>query len=244
MDIDAHYERTERYLRGEMSAEERAAFEAALQSNSDLQKHVRMHRLADAALEQELEVDIRGRVEALRTQQDLKGLSFWRGPLAWAAGFLLLAVLGFLFLRDKNTGSGSARMAMEYYQPAASPALMGDAAPGSGDFLEGLNAYFKEQNYSKALAIFAARPGDPAAHYYRGHALFQLKRYAEAVEQWQEVQAFNRLPPFIPFGELDWNIALARYAQNPADQQALEVIAGEDGHPFQERARALLQEVR
>ena len=147
----------EAYLADELSAEERKAFEARVETDPEFASEVRLHFLADAEIKAEgralLKQSLNKRYEqALREQHT----PVYLRPAAWgvAASILLLITLGIFFLRPQTNTPTTDQLIAEYWEvPEVSRFRdrVGDTlSTGWNKALD----YFEDSAYNEAIPLF------------------------------------------------------------------------------------------
>ncbi|TNE66561.1 MAG: hypothetical protein EP344_02365 [Bacteroidetes bacterium] len=107
---EERFEQIERYLRGQMSAAETAAFEAEIAADPGLDARVQQHRLERQGLELLIERDLMTKMQAWDREteifQKVQPRTAVIRPMTWimrAAAVLLLAAFGYWLLQENAT---------------------------------------------------------------------------------------------------------------------------------------------
>ncbi len=218
MASESNFDRIEAYLDQRLSSQEAEAFHEELRRDPELRRALLEHRLAGRAIEL-------ARADALRAQ--LGRVREKDGPLpapvsrlrplrilAAAASVLLLIVAGtFLYARLNFTDQA---LLGRYYQPATSNTIAGGNANADRFFQEGLNAFFQEQDYERAVDLFGKVPANSglykASQYYLAHSEFRTGNYFASSLHFSFLLEASELPAFIDRNELLWNFLLTRLA--------------------------------
>ncbi len=255
------------YLSGALAADELAAFEKELASNTTLAEQVQIHQLeretALLFLEQDMKANIQkwrteGVTDTSETKQEAKVVALGeqnpqrtigiRRILSIAASVLVLVGAGIAFWANQNYTNDS--LAMEYYLPADAQGNRSGANLNDATFNTGLTAFFVDKDYVKAKEVFSKITNDEAqyveAQYYLGHISTQLGEYTAAISYFDEVLAADNLPAFLNRDKINWNQLLAKLGTGQMDtkfKEQLDTLIQTGKAPFNQKAKALHQQL-
>lgn len=253
-------EEIEAYLRGQMTEEAQNALKAQMETDAELADEVQFYSSlmkANANVAEKDFASIVAKVDAKlqdrdffsksnEAQQPAKVRQLRPMRLVWAAAASLLILIVAGLWWSKANYSNNALQAGNY-QEADMPGTMGTTSDAPIQYQEGLSEY-ANQNYEAALSAFAkAAEADSlrlASTYFIGHCNYQLKRYPEAIEQFNTVIAAKdeTLPAFINTDKLSWNCLQAYLASNQLDDnffRLLNDLAENGGSPYRQKAQEL-----
>ncbi len=230
-------ERIDRYLSGQMSPEERRAFEAELAADESLAQELEAQREMWRFLQR------RHEREARRKQLQAIGEEFFQQParvvpmrtrvLRWAAVAAAVAVLlvGYWLMRPSL-----------YEQFAQHPPLaLVEKSGAATDDLAAAERAFNGGDYAKAAPILERwlqrHPDDDLVRIYLGIARMEMNQLEEARNLFQNLRTND--PALRDFAQ--WNLALSylKEGDTEACRQALHNLS--DGSAYAEQARRLLE---
>lgn len=255
---EEQYELLEAYLTNELSASDRALFEAEVRADADLQTEVgrqRDLRLGLRAMGIERTLDrVRTQYKATRPEPVranwqptvVRPLSTWR---YWAVAASMVLVLGVGFYAYQQTVDK--RVDIAYADTLPDELIKGFP---SGNFtpeirtrfLDALTGY-KAGKYDQVIERLKTLPADKETAYYKDYFLG-----LSYVANGQPTEAIPLLSgalttPSAPLRQkVEWCLALA-YVKNGQNEQArpiLEQISTDPAHPFQSLAQRVLQKIR
>ena len=252
MNLDQHIERIEAYLEGQLSAEANQAFEAELNTNTELRQAYDLYRLSLDAVEVAIADDLRSQMKVwdeesaqsapASTLKVSSGGRRWMMPLAAAASIAL--IIGFattIWLPGKYSDS---TLASGAYELPTLPTVRGAADEAA---FQVAYTTFAEKDYTTAAHALSAVPATNnrylEARYFLGHAYYQSGDFAAAITAFDEVSTAGD-PRYSP--QAQWYSVLSKLAahQTGADfTAALQAIAGMEGHPFRGEAVELQEKL-
>lgn len=244
----------EAYLRQEMSAEERVAFEQQLQTDEALQEEVKAYRRIFNGFRQQRLQQLNEKVKAFdatlpaltekgkNTEKPVPPTSSLTVTstrnirrLGWriagvAAGILLLAVIGMNWMAKRSFSTLAQQQLPTVEEPSFN--FLSD-----GPFERGKTAFF-QQNYSEAIdALEKVNQNDPNAYilsqYYLAHSYARTNAFDKAIASYTTVLEAN--PIFLNMKQLQWERVLAYVGNHQFDatfQQELEEILQQPQHPY------------
>ncbi|MBL7806701.1 MAG: hypothetical protein JNN28_02740 [Saprospiraceae bacterium] len=136
-----------------------------------------------------------------------------------------------------------AALARQAYQtPDFANQIRGSRPDANVQVLQQAQKAIAARQYAEALSLLDQAPPEyqSDARYLRGHALFELRQYRQAAQQFEALQNSVR------YGEAAvWYLQLAQLAADSLSvkrvQKNLQNIAGESGHAYQQEASKLLR---
>lgn len=151
----------DRYLDSDLSGSELKWFEKELDSNSELQAELKLHRELNYALQQDDVLELRGKLDEIHEMvdsgSDRKGIKKavsgkWTGIVA--ASVVILIAIGFFVMNTFISNEQTAEELFdEYYDPYVVPTNYRSADEIDNLFHKALVEY-KNQDYQKALQLF------------------------------------------------------------------------------------------
>ncbi len=251
MGTDSDIEKIESYLNREMSTKDERLFLEEVQQNSTLKEKLIKYALASKAIDLSRLEQLRGYFMGVQTSlgtlpddpfKSKSRLSLLRF-LAMAASVIIVIIFCFWWANQKYSDRA---LAKHFYQIASTANTASPSSEFSNDLLrQGLNAYYLDQNYTAAVALFSNIPSTNEHHllssYYLGHCLFRLDRYAEALVHFQRFLDSRALPPFIEKEEVEWNLLLARLNSGAMASDVVEQLKekiAQPGYSSEYRLRA------
>lgn len=242
MEAEFQIEQIERYLKGFMSPDEKLAFETELESNPDLKKLILQHKYFLDGMRGMRITDMSSRLAAQK-QTSKRRINIVR-ILAYAAGVLAVVCITYLLMRPSTTSLE--RLADGYYAPPL--ADLQRSEPGYEDkaFQDAMEA-FNTENWNRAAEIFGQiktdHPGYQQAQYFLAHALVGEKQYQPAKDLFDKMSVENGAYE----QQAEWNRTLMElYLNYPQDKiiAALQRIADDTEHFYQDKAKELVQELK
>ncbi|EMR03223.1 hypothetical protein [Cesiribacter andamanensis] len=243
------------YYRQELSAADKAAFEARLQTDTDfaagyaeftrltagIQYYNRM-RLVQAFKEADARQEPASPLTFRREEDTPKNVPLYRrGWMLAAAVVLLLAMAGALFLLADRSSAPDLYAA--YYTPLAQLELAHPRGEDeSAELKQQAAAAYQQADYPTSLQLLEkARQlagADGELLFLQGLNLLALERYAEAEQALLQAREFR----FRQQQDARWYLALAYLAQEkrPEARQTLETLQQNDG-PYQTQSTELLR---
>ena len=238
-------EKIDRYLNGEMSASEKAAFEEQVHQDKELREEVAMQHDIKIGIgkfeEANLNVKLQEKETMLRqsNQKNSRGKSgkifLWT---ALAAGFsLMLIAFIWLFITDSPQA-----LYAEYYQPYPNVVSPIDRAQPSA-VEENPFQLYETGRYADAIALFEKEvkeaPSLPV-HFYQGLSYLATRQTGLAIEQLEMVSETNHALA----SPAQWYLGLS-YLRDGNQEKAKEVFhhLASGNSDYQEKARSVLEEM-
>ncbi|MEM1220272.1 MAG: tetratricopeptide repeat protein [Bacteroidota bacterium] len=239
----------DRYLEGDLTTEERAAFEAQAKENPDLDREIKLHRMVQSTLSNAAERKLRDNLQRIREerhappQQETKVRTLT--PRRWLniAATLLLFALGAWWLFQPGANSPEL-IAQEILQDdrldrtelSADRSLVQDGikAYNRGDFAQAAQL-FKEYDQQ-------TNPPDWEVRVFLGKALLQQKSYNEAKDFLSSVETSGSLYET----EAKWWLAILDLQQQKPKQakNRLQEVANNKRSDYAEQAQQILRELQ
>lgn len=257
----------ERYLAGEMSEEERQAFELQIEADPNLQRDLALYQEIDKmydeqdwsisqqpsdqqrAYESQLQSEEQKRIAANIRKAEKQYFETAKKPVAkfsrlyfYAAASVALLILALAFFggSDPNT----AALFAEYKQWESLPSL---TVRGEQSVMSRAEAYFVQGEYDEAARLlqsyFAANPDtiNTTALIYLGASQLELNQTADAINTFTQLKESDTLDR----DKADWYLALGYLkGGNLNDAKTiLETITKTAGSYNRDQAAALLEEL-
>lgn len=160
---------------------------------------------------------------------------------ALAASLLFLLAAGIYFILPSNVASPQELYAANF-EPYRNIAV--DITRGEDELSIEERAFsaYEQGDYRETLIYLKQLESTPVNDFYAGQAQLGLEKFSAAIDELFPLAQMNDFPLQ---KHANWYLALA-YLGNEATadaEQILGAIAGEEGHPFQKQAVALLEEI-
>lgn len=253
MDLDLYIERLDQYASGSMSAEERAAFEAELKENRELQEALALYRESEAVIEQGIENNLRLQFQAWAEEDraaqpatppikpEAKVVSMRTLVTRWSIAASVLLLAGFFYLYQSSQSFSDSELYAANYEMPNGDLVRGDNTQNL--LSQGAEA-FTNKNYTAARTFFAQVPttddGYAEAQYFLGHIALQERQYDAAIMAFnQAVQANDiRITE-----KAQWNMVLtyvaAQRTEDTGFKALLSSLTGDVNHSYHEQAKVL-----
>ena len=258
---EEQYEVIEAYLTNELSAADRALFEADMQADAELRAEVDRQRtlrlgLRAMGIERAME-RAKAQYEAtalvseavFNKQSVVRPLGSWR---YWAAAASVVVVLGVGYYAYQHTTDRQADIAYaETVSPDETEQLMKDFPSGRipdetrTQFMDALTNY-KAGKYDKVIEQLRTLPADKQTIYYKNYFLglsyLANKQPTEAIPLLSNAQA---APSLQLRQKANWFLALA-YVKNGQNEKALPMlkqISTDKAHPFNALAKRVVEKI-
>lgn len=233
-------DKIDRYLQGKMSSEEHSAFEADMNTNSELKKAIEDHKSLIFTIEAASAKDELNRIMNREKAKQGKTIGIRRSWMAVAASLAILVTSFFLI---RNSGGGNQGLYAEFYQvDPGLPTTM--SAESDVQFTEAMVLY-KQGEYSRALAEFEKlatdQPASDTLLFYQGICHLELDQAEISAKLLKEVEASSTL-----FGEkAQWYRALSLLKSSDliGAESILESISGQSGHRYFQEANLLKEKL-
>ncbi len=262
MNKETQQERIDRYLLGRAESAERLEMEEEVTRNAELSEQLADTELAIVAIELAEDRALKARLQGLEAKLAASAPATLnedntaaaakvvtmpprtksrRNLLAIAATLLLLLAVGWWALQPQGVGDPG-QLAMASFEPYDNIAYQiergsTDATPEEAAFIA-----YEARDYFGAATAFAKLPATAVNKFYLGQSELAQGNFAAAAAQFQDLynaDAFNLAQ------ESAYFLALANLGKGEITEarQALELIAGEAGHPMQKEAKVLLEKM-
>lgn len=223
---EENIERVEKYLRGEMSANEAIAFENELSKNQELREALDFVR----DIRKGVAVNKIHNLKAQLQEVDKKKSGGFKW-LAIAASIALIATVGY-FALNQSREVDTKVLYEEFYSPYPNV-----VAPTSRSVSEdSLNAYqlYEQGKYERALNLFKSLKQNDTVRFYSAQTLIALNEEEEALAQFSSVEEGNFS------AAAKWYEALI-YLKQQKQELALEKLNAliDDNGDYSEKARDL-----
>lgn len=259
-------EKIERYLEGQMTAEEHAAFEGEINQDGNLREEVNTFKDIIGGIRLNGEKDFMRMVHhwekeiiasemvkensTQSTNQDAKTIPLstskksglrWIIRIALAACVVLLVGIGYKQLFNTINPEQAYQEAFFPYDPSL---ISRDAEKTD---LSRAMAYYNSQDYAKAYPLLKQeiekRPNETILKLYAGISAMQSNNNAAANQLLEEVHHSGNPNFEAPAG---WYIALLKLKTGEVHQSKhlLSDIRNQTGHPYRENAKKLLRKLK
>lgn len=238
-------EKIDKYLSGDMSTSERAAFEQQMNQDDALREEVALHHdikagigeYEDAKLKmklQEKEIILRQK-EKNGSQQKSRRIFLWT---ALAAG-LSLTVVAFIWLFFIDSPQ---TLFAEYYQPYPNVVLPIDRSQPSSRIEKNPYQLYELGQYTEAIPLFEKQleqEADPVVRFYLGLSYLETQQVSEAIKQLKTAAEANHNLSTAAH----WYLGLG-YLQAGEKEEAATIFSqlATSENDFQEKAQEILEE--
>ncbi len=195
MDLDQLHTDIERYLREEMAPAEQQAFESRMEAEPAVKKEVLLHVLAEEAISQKIEEDVRTNMNAIREEYPLpESVPLWKQPAlrVAAAVAVVLVLIGSFFLPALFSGGGEETQEQLIFALIENPVQDGERRGGSTEqepWKECL-PQFNDKQYRAAIDCFQKYDASVVeVQQYLAHAYLELKEFQQAERSFEQVLA-------------------------------------------------------
>ncbi len=224
---EQHITWAEKYIREEMTAEERTSFEAQLSTDEALRAAYDFVKDTEKALEI---TEYKRLKSILGENSKSSGFRFKRW-LGIAASIALVATLGYIIFVGGQTSTED--LYNQYYEPY--PNII-DPVNRSSTGSSSPYQLYEQGNLNEALDYLSVMSTSDTTFFYKGQVHMSLGNYEKAVT------AFNRLDKNSTFyASGQWYLALThiKMSQEKRAEELLKVIA-DSGNSYADRAREIL----
>lgn len=235
----------EKYLEDELSPEEQNLFDAEVASDPGFAQQVRLHGRLNMALGNQKEIKLEQSLRGIMDKDDLGSASRKTGrPLTFylsiAAGFLLLATVGYFLFSGQPTNS---ELYKKFYFPydASNELRSGQEVPKN--LLDKAFDTYNEGQFDVAhtsfLTILKKFPKNSRARFFLGICQLELGKASKAIKSFQTVIADGNN---LYLSQATWYKALGCLQLKDLDcsRQELTGIASQPGR-YRESAGKLLE---
>ncbi len=206
-------ETIDKYLRGELNAEQLDKFRKNLQSDSTLQKKVTLRKLIVAGISQSYAEELKFKLaEFDRSLESKKRFQFsWK----MAAVFVILIISGSIFYLAFQKPN-------PYDFDIAEPGLPNSMGANNTIKLNNAISTFKAEDYQAAGKAFERlltdNPKSDTVLYFAGLCDFRIKKNRLAIQKWNQIEASS-----IFFAKTEYRLALAYWSLGE-EKKAVELL--------------------
>lgn len=237
MDVDPNISLIAAYLEGELSKEEREAFENRLNSDKAFQEEFQLYQDTEDLLGESASLLLKEKMQLMEKEEiseaKVKQVN-WLPYSAIAAVVLLLIVSFFWF--DSNQSLNSQQIMGDYFESYPAANLRGSAKMEK-PFNQGLSAYIGNNYVQAAQGFLAVTPLESEymeAQLYLGNAYLASGNYVAAIEPLKRVYESQDSR----FAEAaSWYLLLGYVGLNDVDsfKKLARNINNTPGHSYQDR---------
>lgn len=238
-------EKIDKFLSGEMNAEEKTSFEEQIEKDEALREEVALHQDVRLGIGKHQEADLKNKLqqkEAELRQKDDTGKTGKSGKIFWwtamAAGISLLLVAFFWLFSEDSTQA----LYAEYYRPYPNVVAPIDRAQPS-TINENPYQLYEAGQYAEAIPLFEEQleqEAVPVVHFYLGLSYLETQQVSMAIEQLKTAAKANHNLSTAA----RWYLGLG-YLQAGEEEEASAIfsqLAGSE-NDFQEKAQEILEEL-
>lgn len=247
------------YISGRMKGQERAAFDAEISENKELQQEIRFFKnlgkatqnlatddFAKALTKVDEELEQESFFEYQKGKEPSKNAKVFSisNVLAIAASIALLLLAG-TFWRANSIYSNDA-LAEANYKDADLPARRSSTNNQVAILQKALDAYV-EEDYNAAIRTLQNISNDSlglSVAYFLGHAYYKNEAFDKAIPQFEKLLSSENqsLPSYVNVDKLRWNSLQAYLRIGQLDErfyQSLNQLAENGKSPYREKGKAL-----
>ena len=215
----------ERYIDGDMTMDERQAFEQQMEVNAELKMEVAMHQKMVQSLKNQVNDELRTELRAMlksTPESQPKRKMYW-----WAAAALLVLAIAFTFNQLSKSQKSDQELFAQYFQPYAVSQTRGNAA------LQAAFEDYSAQNWTEAIPAL-----EQIVNSHDSLARFRLYLGSAYLSTGQTAKSIQSLTPLLTQeGSLKsharWYVMLAYLKQGQVDEarrRLEEIIAARDDY--------------
>lgn len=242
------FDQVERYLAGEMSEQEKSAFEQRRKDEAEFGEEVLRHLQARAAIREAGRKQLKQSFEHIYQQEmanqpEQKRSRFVSMMMAWriAAAIVFLVVAAGLLWQLFNSATPQELYAEHISFPSV-PEVRGKAQKDSLAWERAIQAY-KKKDFQQSVELLEPFSTSDTfsyrsfASFYQGLAYLQIEQPQEAIQRFQQVER-----PGLYTEQVDWYIALAylQAGDEEGARTALQKILDQQGHYKAKEAEKVL----
>lgn len=268
-----NFETIERYLNGEMTPEERSAFEHTLRTDAALAKEYELHKQEKEVIEFAIEEDIFQEIKAIgRERQAPAGQDQpapaekasppdskaeggrvvrmnWRFALSAAASIAALLVVAYFAYSNWASSKPPQQVALSSYE--AHPPNLGAMRKSGEENSPPATQQYERQLMSgdkaevrAAIDFFASQAGeDPLADYLLGHGYWQLQQYGQSADYFQSFLQEDKAQGMEAYYNAQYYYILSLMAAGKTEAARAYFDGLEASHPFYGILEGVLGEV-
>jgi hypothetical protein len=237
----------ERYLKNEMTSDEKAWFEKEKEGNSALQEEINFHKKLDSVLADKETIEFKAQLELIHNEINETAREgsrlvngFYKKATMVIGAFASVAIVVTLYLYNYNFSNE--KLIAEYYQPIES-SMSFRSASNSTDVLSEAMKLYEIQEYSKAIELFESilqeGSSKPSINLYSGISHMELKNYSMANERFKAI--LDEEPnPFVE--SATWYLGLCYLFTNEREKarESFLVLEKSDGY-YKASAKKILR---
>ena len=236
-------ESIERYIRGEMTAEERVAFENSLENNPELAEALTLQKDLMQGIRQHFDEHLKAKFQALDDEAKISSSDrkethrLWKWAASAAVGLTLVGVFYFMHSENRNK-----RLYATYYEDF--PNIVERTQRDSQSELQDAFIYFQNKQWAQAAEAFQTLRNENPDIYYPGFylalSLLNLDQPEEALPLLQATAASTDDRFSTP---AKWYLALTFLKMDDETRAIQRLKEIPDGSPYATDARALLEQL-
>ncbi len=234
-------DRIEKYLSGELNADELKEFEALLDKDESFKKQFQFHKEVYRSISKKKEIDLLEKLESIHhskidsNKSRIRFLSKW--PVIGIAATLFL-VFGVLSIIRLNQAAGPEELFNEYYT-APSVDLYTRSSNTDPEMIS-FEAKYSKESYSQALELmeqYLSDKNDLQGEFYKSICLIELERFEEAE---QILISLSEHPLLSDLS--NWYLLMIYLKQESIENARiqLDLIANDDTNEYQKQAKDIL----
>lgn len=213
MDLEELHAKIDAYIKGELSAEEKLAFDQQIRENDEIKQELLVHLLANESISLMVEDEVRKKLDKIRPTV----VPLWRRPaVKWAIAACVIGVVSLIsYTTILRPNQEEKHRYTEQLQSLTRISVldqkMGDGTDVSS--LECIKAY-DDHNYNEALQCFDQQPDKNTVQIqeFMAHCYLKMEQYSEASTRFESLlkrEEVRKEPDLNTAIEWNWMIALA-----------------------------------
>ena len=238
-------ERIEQYILGQMSDEEKSAFESEIENNVEIQQEIEKYRLLNEVLEESIALDLKEHFDSKEISSgESKGRVIRFNIYRYAAAAVIIALMGFgLWYFAGDDSLSPKQYAASVYTGYDVQILRNESAVIPYEQAIEMQDAGNTIGAIENILVFLKENNDPEARYFLAHLYAELEMYTEAKGQLLQISESGS----IRFQEkAEWDFIVISMLSNydgDADN-LLDRILSNPNHSYYEQARFVNEEFR
>ncbi len=182
---EKHIAEFDAYLRSEMSAEEKTAFESTLTKDAALKAEFESFKLFEATIESAEIKSFKAQLGEWDkiTQEDSSSKKTRIIPIRTIAIAASVALIAFLAVNYFFGSVSNQELATNYFSPYENVLTI----RGEKETIDDALLLYEKEDYIAAVTLFSSYPKNQTANFYAGECEFQLKNYTKAITYYEAV---------------------------------------------------------
>jgi len=250
MKQDFDYSRfIERFLKDEMSLEERNWFEKEIEGNHALKNEIEFRRQVESVLSDKDMIELKAQLDQIHQEiyevtEKGKGTirKIYQRVYVAAGSLVIFALLLAVFITNRNYSNE--KLIDLYYQPAKVSVNFRAGIPGQDKLAKAMQLYESKQ-FDKAIILFESVLKEDGSkiglNLYSGISYMELEKYSDANKKFQNILD-NKPNAFVE--SATWYLGMCYILIDERDKAAdqFEILANREGY-YQNNAKNILKRI-